>query len=180
MTVDRRTFLSTSAGVGASLLSRGVGANDTVNVAVMGVNGRGAVLAKAFAAQTGANVTHICDVDSMVADKVAAEVVGSKAITDFRRTLESSDVDALAIAAPDHWHAPAAILALQAGKHVYLEKPCSHNPREGEILVEAARKYGVIVQMGNQRRSWPNVMHLPGRYTAPREHRSCRACASIN
>ena len=64
----------------------------------------------------------------------------------------------MVIAAPDHWHAPASLMALQAGKHVYVEKPCSHNPKEGEILVEAAKKYGKVVQMGNQRRSWPNVI----------------------
>src|SRR3546814_16844131 len=63
----------------------------------------------------------------------------------------------MAIATPDHWHAPAAILACKAGKHVYLEKPSSHNPHEGELVIEADRKYNRQVQMGNQRRSWPNV-----------------------
>jgi predicted dehydrogenase len=77
---------------------------------------------------------------------------------DFRKSLESKDIDALVIAAPDHWHAPASLLALQAGKHVYVEKPCSHNPHEGEMLVEAAKRYGKVVQMGNQRRSWPKVV----------------------
>ena len=64
----------------------------------------------------------------------------------------------MVIATPDHWHAPAALLAMQAGKHVYLEKPCSHNPAEGEMLVEAASRYKKSIQMGNQRRSWPNVI----------------------
>jgi predicted dehydrogenase len=77
---------------------------------------------------------------------------------DFRKSLESKDIDALVIAAPDHWHAPAALLAMQAGKHVYVEKPCSHNPAEGEILVRASLKYGKSVQMGSQRRSYPNVI----------------------
>ncbi len=77
---------------------------------------------------------------------------------DFRKSLESKDVDVMVIATPDHWHAPAALLAMQAGKHVYLEKPCSHNPREGEMLVEATAHYKKSVQMGNQRRSWPNVI----------------------
>jgi predicted dehydrogenase len=72
---------------------------------------------------------------------------------DIRKVLESKDVDILVIAAPDHWHTPASIMALQAGKHVYVEKPCSHNPHEGELLVEAQKKYGKIVQMGNQQRS---------------------------
>ena len=77
---------------------------------------------------------------------------------DFRKALESKNLDALVIAAPDHWHAPAAILASKAGKHVYLEKPCSHNPNEGEILVAASKKYRNVIQMGNQRRSFPNVV----------------------
>ena len=77
---------------------------------------------------------------------------------DFRKALEDKNLDALVIAAPDHWHAPAAILASKAGKHVYLEKPCSHNPHEGELLMAAAKKYKNTIQMGNQRRSWPNVV----------------------
>tara|TARA_R110002111_G_scaffold26337_5_gene57057 strand:- start:242 stop:1345 length:1104 start_codon:yes stop_codon:yes gene_type:complete len=81
-----------------------------------------------------------------------------KTYADFRKSLESKDVDAMVIAAPDHWHAPASLLAMEAGKHVYVEKPCSHNPNEGEILVQAAKKYGKVIQMGNQRRSWPNVV----------------------
>jgi predicted dehydrogenase len=80
------------------------------------------------------------------------------AAPDFRKALEDKSLEALVIAAPDHWHAPAAILACKAGKHVYVEKPCAHNPHEGELLVAAARKYNRHVQMGSQRRSWPNVM----------------------
>jgi predicted dehydrogenase len=68
----------------------------------------------------------------------------------------------LVVAAPDHWHAPAAILASKAGKHVYLEKPCSHNPNEGEILLAVANKYKNVIQMGNQRRSWPNIVAAIG------------------
>ena len=76
----------------------------------------------------------------------------------MRKLLEEKDLDAILIAAPDHWHAPAALMALQAGKHVYVEKPCSHNPAEGEILVQAMAKYGKLVQMGSQRRSFPRVI----------------------
>ena len=72
--------------------------------------------------------------------------------------LESDDFEAVVIATPDHWHAKAAIMAMQAGKHVYLEKPTSHNPAENEMLVRATLKYNRIVQVGNQRRSWPNVI----------------------
>lgn len=96
--------------------------------------------------------------------KAAAEPTSKPAamkptgVKDFRRILEDKEVQAVAIATPDHWHTPAAILALQAGKHVYVEKPCCHNPREGELLVEAARKYNRVVQHGTQRRSWSGIM----------------------
>ena len=173
---NRRTFLKKSA-VGSALLmaggvlpafsaksySRIIGANNTLNVSVMGVNSRGKSLAQNFARQDNFEVIHICDVDSRAIDS-CKEAVSDKQKTkakgygDFRKSLESKDVDVLVIAAPDHWHAPAALLGMQAGKHVYVEKPCSHNPKEGEILVEAAAKYKKVVQMGNQRRSWPNVM----------------------
>ena len=85
-------------------------------------------------------------------------ILESKGFRDFRESLQDKDIDAMVIAAPDHWHAPAALLAMQAGKHVYLEKPSSHNPREGELLIEAARKYNKAVQLGNQRRSFPRVI----------------------
>ena len=139
------------------------GANDRINVAAMGVNARGNAVAGNFAYQDNCQVTHVCDVDSRAADKCIAAVEKiqkkrPKATEDFRKALEDKDVDALIVTAPDHWHAPAAILACKAGKHVYLEKPCSHNPREGELVVEAAKKYNRVIQMGNQRRSWPNVM----------------------
>ena len=129
----------------------------------MGVNSRGKALAQNFASQPNSQVIHVCDVDSRAIKKcldAVRERQNRDAIgyADFRKSLESKDVDLMVIAAPDHWHAPAALLALEAGKHVYVEKPCSHNPNEGEILVRAAAKYGKVVQMGNQRRSWPNVV----------------------
>ena len=159
--MHRRTFLATTAGLvlGPRLRPAGFGeaggasANDHISVAVMGVNGRGAVLAKTFATQPNTDVRYICDVDMRVTEKVVAGMSKAKGVSDFRRALEDKDVDALAIAAPDHWHAPATLLALDAGKHVYVEKPCGHNPREGELLVEAQKRHGHIVQMGNQQRS---------------------------
>jgi predicted dehydrogenase len=147
----------------AASYSRIVGANERINIGMMGVNSRGLALAKAFAAQKNAQVISVSDVDSRAADKCIAEITkiggnSATAIPDFRKALEQKDLDVLAIAAPDHWHAPAAILAAKAGKNVYLEKPCSHNPNEGELLVKAAGKYRRLIQMGNQRRSWPNVI----------------------
>ncbi len=140
-----------------------LGANDRINVAAMGVNSRGLAVSGNFARQGNCEVIYVCDVDSRAADKcmVALEKIQKKrpkASPDFRKALEDKDLDALIVTAPDHWHAPAAILACKAGKHVYLEKPCSHNPKEGELVVEAARKYNSVIQMGNQRRSWPNVI----------------------
>ena len=140
-----------------------LGANDRIKVAIMGVNGRGTALASNYASQSNCEVLYISDVDSRAAEKCIATIEPiqkkkPKAAPDFRKALEDKNLDALVVAAPDHWHAPAAILACKAGKHVYLEKPASHNPNEGELVTAAAAKYKRVVQMGNQRRSWPNVM----------------------
>ncbi len=168
--LDRRRFLKTAAAAGLGMTGfsaarPGFGAaflkgspSQSLRVAVMGVNARGNELAKAFAYQANAEVAYIADVDSRAVEKTVADVaaiqgVRPSGIGDFRHALDDAEVDALAIAAPDHWHAPAAILGLQAGKHIYVEKPCGHNPREGELLIEAQRKYGRVVQMGNQQRS---------------------------
>ncbi len=175
-TTSRRNFIK-KAGAGSGMLLAGgilpafsaesyrriLGANETINASVMGVNSRGYALARNFAAQDRCSVIHICDVDRRAVDRCIdglkeRQKTTPEGFTDFRKSLESPEVDVLVIAAPDHWHAPAALLAMQADKHVYIEKPCSHNPREGEILVEAQKRYGKVVQMGNQRRSWPNVM----------------------
>ena len=171
----RRNFIKTTL-TGAAAVSFGgilpgfsaksyagiVGANDRIKVAMMGVNARGLALAKNFAAQKNCEITYVSDVDTRAAAKCIStveEIQGKKpkAEPDFRKALENKDLDAIVIAAPDHWHAPAAILASKAGKHVYLEKPCSHNPHEGELLMAVAAKYKNVIQMGNQRRSWPNV-----------------------
>src|SRR5260370_8372248 len=83
-----------------------------------------------------------------------------KGLGGFRKALEDKDFDALVIAAPDHWHTPAALLAMQAGKHVYLEKPCGHNPRDGDLLVKAQRKHRRVVPMGTHQRSPPRSTPL--------------------
>lgn len=149
-------------GVSAKSYGRIIGANEKVRLGVMGVNSRGLALAKNFALQPNCEIVTISDVDSRAAEKCikAVETIQNskpKDTPDFRKALEDKNMDGLIVAAPDHWHAPAAILASKAGKHVYLEKPCSHNPHEGELLIAVAAKYKNVIQMGNQRRSWPNV-----------------------
>lgn len=149
-------------GFGAKSYRNIIGANDKIMAASMGVNSRGLAVATNFASQKNSEVLYVCDVDSRAADKCMEAVekiqkTRPKAEQDFRKALEDKNLDVLIVTAPDHWHAPAAILACAAGKHVYLEKPCSHNPNEGELVVKAAKKHNRILQMGNQRRSWPNV-----------------------
>ena len=177
MKTSRRDFLK-KAGAGSAMLavggalpgfsatsySRIVGANERVNVAMVGVNARGKALAENFAHQkTVCEVATICDPDKQAIDKCIQTVKEVQTRTpkgekDIRKMLEDKQIDAVVVATPDHWHTPAALLALQAGKHVYLEKPVSYCPREGEMLIEAAAKYGKVVQIGTQRRSWPRVV----------------------
>lgn len=139
-----------------------IGANDTIRVGVIGVNGRGLALASRFARMPKCEVTHLCDCESNALEKCAAKVESHtgkrpKLFRDLRDMLAEKDLDAVIITMPDHWHAMAAIMAMAAGKHVYLEKPTSYCPAENEMLLEAEKKYGVVVEVGNQRRSWPNV-----------------------
>ncbi len=170
---SRRDFIrrATIAGAGMGALGRisATRAQDTpserVRVAVMGVNSRGDALARTFARARNCEVAYICDVDARAVDKTAAAIVAqtqrpARGVGDFRRALDDEDVDALVIAAPDHWHAPATLLALQAGKHVYVEKPCGHNAHEGELLVAAQAETGLLVQMGNQQRSAPRSIEI--------------------
>ena len=127
--------------------------------------GRGMDHVNALASIPGITISYVCDVDSQRLAKAVQLVSGKqssppKSVSDFRRILDDRTVDALTIAGPNHWHAPATILACAAGKHVYVEKPGSHNAREGELMVLAARKHRRVVQMGNQRRSWPGVIEM--------------------
>jgi len=151
-----------AAAPAAGSASRTLGANDTLRVAVIGTNGRGQAHLECLTNLPAVEVAYVCDVDDRAIAsgiKLAMErqKTEPKGLKDFRKALEDKSLDAVTIATPDHWHAPMAILALAAGKHVYLEKPCSHNPYEGELLIEAVRKHQRVLQMGNQRRSFPNV-----------------------
>jgi predicted dehydrogenase len=165
--MNRRKFLDTmalgAAGLAVSSTAKSysqiVGSNDRLNFAILGLRWRGyAHLAGLQANSDKARVSHICDVDSRILAKFSA--AAQKALgyepaneKDFRNILARRDVDVITLAVPDHWHAPLAISALEAGKHVYVEKPCCHNPAEGAMLVAAARKYQKHVQQGNQMRS---------------------------
>ena len=169
---SRRTFLKTSSAAAASIAftarsySQIVGANDRLNFATMGLNSRAyAHLSALKANRATARLAHVCDVDSNTLAKFAGAAqreLGEAPAThkDFREVLALKDVDVISIATPDHWHTPMAIAGLQAGKHVYVEKPCSHNPGEGIMLVQAQRRYGKLVQMGNQQRSSPHTIEI--------------------
>ncbi len=137
-----------------------IGANERLRVAVMGTNSRGLAHIGAYGKLENVEIAFLCDVDDKALTKgldFAEKRIGKKPATtkDFRTLLSNKDIDAISMATPDHWHAPATILACQSGKHVYVEKPLSHNPHEGELAIQAARKYKRVVQMGSQRRSWP-------------------------
>ncbi len=174
---NRRDFLKKASAttLGVSLLGghqygafSSAPANDKLVVGIMGVNSRGSALATGFAKTPGIEVAYICDVDDNALKKGLKAVADTgqkkqpKAVKDFRAILDDKGVDALVIAAPDHWHAPASLLALSAGKNVYVEKPGSHNPHEGELVARASEQYGKVVKMGNQRRSWPFVAEALG------------------
>ncbi|OWW27322.1 oxidoreductase [Zobellia sp. OII3] len=171
MSSDRRNFIK-KASVGAAGLafggsinamsaesySRILGANDRINCAVIGVRSRAKAHFMAINKDSNAKVLYSCDVDDVILEEHniwCKENIGyvPKVEKDFRKVLNKKKVDAVFIATPEHWHAPMAIMALQAGKHVYVEKPCSHNPYENQLLVAAQKKYGKKVQMGNQQRS---------------------------
>jgi predicted dehydrogenase len=167
--ISRRTFFHQSTLAGAGALALGASRSraalspgDKIVAGVMGLS-RGMGHVQALLNIPNTEIAYVCDVDQKRTDK-AAKVVGdaqnraAKGIQDFRRMLEDKDVNAIFIAAPNHWHAPATVLACAAGKHVYVEKPGSHNAREGELMVEAARKHKRVVQMGNQRRSYPALI----------------------
>lgn len=167
--MKRRTFIKNASAATAGItilnfpLFGKLAPSNKVTVAVMGVNGRGAYLADCFSQLTNVEVAYLCDVEEKaIANGLkpfAAKDRKPAVVKDIRQLVQQKDFDALVVAAPDHWHAPAAILGITNGKHVYLEKPCSPNPWEGELLVQAMKKYPKqFIQMGNQRRSMPNLI----------------------
>ncbi|HJZ94154.1 MAG TPA: Gfo/Idh/MocA family oxidoreductase [Gemmataceae bacterium] len=174
--LDRRTFISHSAVISAAMAalrntpavadepatSRPIGSGETVRVAIVGLGGRGGDHIKGLTGNFGCEVVAICDADSKAAGN-AMRAIAKKQKTepkfyqDMRKLLEDKSIDAVSFATPNHWHALGAIWAMQAGKHVYSEKPASHNVLEGRRMIEAARKYKLICQVGTQSRSMPGM-----------------------
>lgn len=167
--LNRRQFLGSSAmnaaGVAAGMVGVGLAANspqaapgERVNLGIIGVRGQGKLLAETFAGLGQAEIVTLCDIDESIAYETAKSVAEFKGRmpkreTDFRRVLDDPRVEAVVIATPDHWHALMTILALEAGKDVYVEKPVSHNLKEGELMLAAQRQSGRIVASGLQQRS---------------------------
>ena len=161
---NRRMFIGT-AGAGVLVVpgrSGRAAPSERVRIAVIGLRNRGTDLTRLFAANPDAELVAVCDVDDSMFDKpvTAVEKIAKKPPRiekDFRRLLDDKSIDAVAIATPDHWHALMTVMACQAGKDVYVEKPASHNVVEGRRMVEAARRHGRVVQMGTQSRSTTHV-----------------------
>jgi predicted dehydrogenase len=171
LNIDRRSFIKKSSAASATVLVStpfvqhafaNTNANDTVNIAVVGIRGRGKDHYRALAKIPNVKIAVLCDIDQGLLPEAVAEVeklTGSKpkTETEYRKVLDNPDIDAVAIATPNHWHALQTIWACQAGKHVYVEKPVSHTVLEGRKMVEAARKYNRVVQTGTQARSSDSI-----------------------
>ncbi len=164
--MNRRQFVATAISAAAAGTLKAGGRkrdlNDTVTLAIMGLRGQGRSLTRQFASLPDVDIVFLCDVDERVLGEPARLVEGVKGrrprlISDIRRALDDKSVDAVVVATPDHWHGPATLLACQAGKDVYVEKPPAHNFREGQMMVEASRRYGRVVQVGTQYRSLPST-----------------------
>lgn len=174
--VTRRQFVKGSIAAMATITIAGtkstgrvLGANEAIRIAVAGLNGRGSAHVGAYAGMPGVQITYLVDPDTRTYARRLAQVrngegaAAPRTVQDIRRALEDRNVDAVSIATPNHWHALMTVWSAQAGKHVYVEKPCSHNVKEGRIAMEMARKHNVIVQHGTQSRSeqaWANTIEV--------------------
>ncbi len=173
--ITRRSFLQTSsAAAGASLLASGVnvlgnpvGANDRLRIAVAGLNGRGRSHISGWLEQENVELAYVIDPDANVLDRTLSNIAKAtegkstpQGLSDVRKALDDPNLDAISIATPNHWHSLMTIWAAQAGKHVYVEKPMSHDIAEGRLVVAAQEKYGVVIQHGTQQRSDAEVAGL--------------------
>jgi predicted dehydrogenase len=155
----RRDFVATAAASTTLALTNRklLAANEKVAIGIIGLGGQGRGHLNSYLGIPNVEVAYICDVDEQHLAEAAKLAPNAKPVNDLRNILDDKSIDAVSIATPDHWHTPASLLALAAGKHVYVEKPCSHNLREGRWLVEAAAKSGKVVQHGTQSRSIPFI-----------------------
>lgn len=173
--MNRRTFLgASSTAAGASLLLAGtkaagniIGANDRIRIAVAGLNSRGANHIDGWLEQNNLEIAYLVDPDQRVLDRTLKDVEKKtdgkykvQGVSDVRRVLDDPSVHAVSIATPNHWHSLMAIWAMQAGKHVYVEKPMSHDVAEGRVAAMAQKKHGVVVQHGTQSRSDAGIAGL--------------------
>jgi predicted dehydrogenase len=155
---SRREFIAAGAALAVAGPARADAAQDRIGVGVIGCGGMGSSHARTLAGRKDVRIAWVCDPDAQRSGSTAKSVEKAsgeapKTAKDLRQVLDDKAVDAVWIATCDHWHAPAAILAADAGKHVYVEKPCSHNLREGRLMIEAARRNRKVMQVGTQRRS---------------------------
>jgi predicted dehydrogenase len=172
MSSNRRDFLKkvsagaagvamggTAMGMSAKSYSRIIGANDKLNVAIIGLGRRrGAYYEPIAMKESNVELLYLCDVMKSQRERAAANFAKRidykpKLENDLRKVIDDKNVDVIFNATPDHWHTPGAVMAMKGGKHVYLEKPCSHNMYENDLVVAVAKKYNKVVQMGNQQRS---------------------------
>ncbi len=171
--MERRNFLKAAAAVAAP-----VSAADTINIGQIGLGARGHYELTLCRKMPGVRIAALCDPFAPLLARTRASLDNQPdAYTDFRRVLDRKDIDAVFVSAPDHWHAPIAILACQAGKDVYCEKPLTHRLSEGRAMVEAARRYKRVVQTGSQQRSAPQFKEvrdlIRANYIGPVSHIEC-------
>ena len=166
--ISRRGFMqATSVAAGSSFLITGtrasgniIGANDRIRIAVAGLNGRGGAHIGGWRGQKNVEIVALIDPDKRVLAGRLKRIPGAKGYADVRKALEDKNLDAISVATPNHWHSLITIWAAQAGKHVYVEKPMSHDCAEGRVVVEAQKKYGVVIQHGTQSRSSAGIAGL--------------------
>ncbi|MFM2096067.1 MAG: putative oxidoreductase YdgJ, partial [Planctomycetota bacterium] len=165
---NRRTFLQAASSgvlVASALTKSGRGAaNDRLTVGLVGCGGRGMHDVQLFKNNPNVEIAYVCDADAsrLASAAKALNIPAARAVGDMRKLLDDKSLDIVLVTTPDHWHSPASILACEAGKHVYVEKPISHNIREGRLLVDAAARNKVLVQHGTQSRSTQMMIDAVG------------------